>query len=95
MSMHQCFVLFYLKDQAFEPIMSVGKLSYIKMEERKLTVRYGCGVFKNAPPQILLQGKWLERAGFSIGDKITVSCQMGQLIITKDEPEADSETKAR
>ena len=70
-------------------------IDYVKMEERKLTVRYGCGVFKNAPPQILLQGKWLERAGFSTGDKITVNCQMGQLIITKDELEADTETKNR
>ena len=68
-------------------------IDYFKMEERKLTVHYGCGAFKKAPPQILLQGKWLERAGFSTGDKITVNCQMGQLIITKDDSEADNETK--
>ena len=61
------------------------------MEERKLTVYYGRGAYKAAPPQILLQGKWLERAGFSAGDKITVKCQQGQLVITKDEAGADSE----
>ena len=81
--------------EKLEERITENSVDYIKMEERKLTVRYGCGVFKNAPPQILLQGKWLERAGFSIGDKITVSYQMGQLIITKDEPESDSETKTR
>jgi len=47
------------------------------MEERKLTVYYGRGAFKEAPPQILLQGKWLERAGFTAGDKIMVKCQQG------------------
>ncbi len=40
------------------------------MEERKLTIYYGRGVFKEAPPQILLQGKWLERAEFSAGNKL-------------------------
>ena len=45
-----------------------------------------------APPQILLQGRWLERAGFNAGDKITVDCQQGRLVITKDEPEADTGT---
>ena len=60
------------------------------MEERKLTVYNGRGAFKESPPQILLQGKWLERAGFNAGDKITVKCQQGQLIITKDEKKTDS-----
>ena len=41
--------------------------------------------------QILLQGKWLEQAGFSAGDKITVKCQEGQLTITKDGTRKDSE----
>ena len=34
--------------------------------------------------EILLQGNWLEQAEFSAGDKITVKCQQGQPIITKD-----------
>ncbi len=57
---------------------------------RKLTVCYGRGNYKQAPPQILLQGKWLEQAGFSAGDKITVKCQQGQPIITKDGTRVDS-----
>ena len=63
------------------------------MEERKLTVYNGRGVFKEAPLQIILQGKWLEKAGFSAGDKITVKCQQGKLIITKDEAKEDTEIR--
>ncbi len=37
-----------------------------------------------------LQGNWLEQAGFSAGDKITMKCQQGQLIITKDGARVDS-----
>ena len=59
-------------------------------EEHRLTVGYGCGAARKAPPQILLQGKWLERAGFSTGDKVTVDCRMGLLTITKYEPEPDT-----
>lgn len=63
------------------------------MEERRLTVYYGRGEYKKASPQILLQGRWLERAGFNAGDKITVECQQGRLVITKDEPKADTGTE--
>lgn len=61
------------------------------MEKRKLTVCYGAGNYRKCPPQILLKGKWLEETGFSVGDKITVKCQMGQLIIAKDEPEMNGD----
>lgn len=60
------------------------------MDDRKLTVCYGRGNYKKAPPQILLQGNWLEQAGFSAGDKITVKCQHGQLTITKNGTKKDS-----
>ena len=62
------------------------------MEGRELTVYNGRGAFKEAPPQIFLQSKWLEWAGFNAGDKITVDCQQGRLVITKDEPEEDTGT---
>lgn len=60
------------------------------MNDRRLTVCYGRGNYKQAPPQILLQGKWLDQAGFSAGDKITVKCQQGQLTIIKDETRENS-----
>jgi len=37
-------------------------------------------------------GKVFERAGLNAGDKITVDCQQGRLVITKDELEADTGT---
>ncbi len=61
-----------------------------RMDDRKLTVYNGRGAFKKSPPQILLQGNWLEQAGFSTGDKITVKCHQGKLVITKDDARADS-----
>lgn len=63
------------------------------MDDRKLTVCYGRGNYKQAPPQIVLQGIWLEKTGFSAGDKITVKCQEGegQLTITKDRTRKGSE----
>lgn len=61
------------------------------MNNRKLTVCNSHGTFKKTTSQILLQGKWLEQAGFSAGDKITVKCQWGQLLITKDETRTDTE----
>ncbi len=60
------------------------------MDDRKLTVYNGRGAFKKSPPQILLQGNWLEQAGFSTGNKITVKCHQGKLVITKDDSRADS-----
>jgi len=34
-------------------------------------------------PRIRLQGNWLDEAGFSIGDKIEVICNINQLVITR------------
>ena len=65
-----------------------------RMDDRKLTVYNGRGAFKKSPPQILLQGNWLEQAGFSAGDKITVKCQQGRLVITKNEPESDTKAES-
>ncbi len=35
-------------------------------------------------PTIVLKGKWLEAAGFDIGNYVTISCENEQLIITHD-----------
>lgn len=63
------------------------------MEERRMTVYKGRGAYKEALPQIVLQGRWLKRAGFNTGDKITMDCQQGRLIIIKNEPKADTGTR--
>ena len=75
--------------------MPTGRGEGGQMDDRKLTVYNGRGAFKKSPPQILLQGNWLEQAGFSAGDKITVKCQQGRLVITKNEPESDTEAENR
>lgn len=56
------------------------------MEQRNLTVYAGNGKNYASIPQIILQGQWLKRAGFEIGDKIRVECQNGRLIISKETP---------
>lgn len=56
------------------------------MEQRKLTVYAGSGKNYTGIPQIILQGQWLGKTGFSIGDKIIVDCQPDKITITKELP---------
>lgn len=53
-------------------------------KNRKLTV-YGAttGTHFQSTPQIRLQGDWLKKNGFSIGDNIQVVCKKNRLVITK------------
>ena len=51
------------------------------MSKRTLTVYAGSGKGYSYISQIILQGKWLETLGFSIGDKVTVDCQLGRIVI--------------
>ena len=52
------------------------------MKKRKLTVNY---LFTNGNkkpyPFIRLQGRWLERLGFAVGDKVTVTAGDGRIVI--------------
>lgn len=46
---------------------------------------YGQSGYKyRETPTITLKGRWLEAAGFRIGDYISVSCENGRLVITPD-----------
>ena len=52
------------------------------MKERKLTVNYLYSNGNKKPyPFIRLQGRWLERLGFSVGDKVIVSTGEGVIVI--------------
>ncbi|WP_251496552.1 SymE family type I addiction module toxin [Otoolea muris] len=53
------------------------------METRKLTVYWGSTKAYNPIPKIILQGHWLSDLGFSIGDKVTLSCQQNKVIIER------------
>lgn len=57
------------------------------MQKRNLTVYnytpYIVGKVYSSRPQIIIQGRWLEDLGFSIGEKVTLSCEEGRIIIEK------------
>lgn len=55
-------------------------------KNRKMTVYKTTGVGYQHIPQIKMQGEWLEKAGFSIGDHIQIKCQKNRLVITKSDP---------
>ena len=61
------------------------------MEERKFTVYRGSTKDYVPVPKITIQGQWLESLGFSIGDKLAVTCEQGRLIIEKSEARYESE----
>lgn len=54
------------------------------MEQRNLTVYAGSGKNYTDIPQIILQGQWLGKTGFNIGDRIIVDCQPDKITITKE-----------
>ena len=54
--------------------------------KREMTVHYRNVEYKRKnkqKPQIVICGDWLEKIGFSIGNKIEVDCNDGKLVITK------------
>ncbi|KUO71302.1 MAG: hypothetical protein APF81_01710 [Desulfosporosinus sp. BRH_c37] len=51
------------------------------MGNRILKVYEASGCQSLQVPCILLRGQWLKQLGFSIGDRITVTMNSGQLII--------------
>lgn len=61
------------------------------MKTKSLKVYEGSGKNYMPIPKILLQGKWLDKLGYSIGDQITVTCSEDQITITKSSvPQAGS-----
>ncbi|WP_287714150.1 SymE family type I addiction module toxin [Blautia sp.] len=63
------------------------------MGNRNLTVYSGTTAAYNVIPKIILQGNWLGELGFSIGDKVTVSCQPDKLIIERIAGEQEQQTQ--
>lgn len=70
-----------------EPNFSATSWRY-PLKNRILTVSYYSNYNSKETPFIRLQGKWLEEAGFKIGDKIEVREQQEELVIrvVKDNP---------
>ena len=63
------------------------------MSKRKLTVYAGSEKDYSYVSQIILQGKWLESLGFSIGDKVIIDCQPNRIVIEKENPLEEEKTK--
>lgn len=63
------------------------------MSKRKLIVYAGSGKDYSYISQIILQGKWLESLGFSIGDKVIVDCQPNRIVIEKENSLQEEKTK--
>ena len=54
---------------------------------RKLKVHYSSmGSSYTEVPTIMLKGKWLEKAGFIIGDYVEVKCSGDKITLTKTTP---------
>ena len=52
------------------------------MKERKLTINYLYTNGNKKPyPFIRLQGRWLERLGFAVGNKVSVAADEGLIVI--------------
>lgn len=57
----------------------------IKIAKKRSIKVYGQSGYKyKDTPTIMLKGQWLKKAGFDIGDYISVTCEDGKLIIAKD-----------
>lgn len=55
------------------------------MAKKKSVKVYGQSGYKyKETPTIMLKGLWLKKAGFDIGDYISVTCEDGKIIITQD-----------
>ena len=53
------------------------------MEQRTITIYRGSGKNYTPIPQIIIQGQWLQKLGFSIGDKVTIDYQQDRLVIAR------------
>lgn len=54
------------------------------MKQREMTVYRARGTSMEINnPLIMLQGKWLRDLGFSTGDRISVTCESGRLIVER------------
>ena len=56
----------------------------IEKKKRNLKVYCQSGYRYHEVPAIVLRGVWLRKAGFDIGDYVSVKCEDGKLIIEPD-----------
>ena len=55
------------------------------MSKKRSIKVYGQSGYKYREiPTIMLKGMWLKKAGFDVGDYISVTCEDGKIVIAKD-----------
>ena len=62
-------------------------LAKIKYNKKKHNLKvYGQSGYKyKETPTIILKGQWLKEAGFEIGNRVTLECDNGTIVIKADE----------
>lgn len=73
-----------LKNHSLNESNIIEKSNNSNINTHRLKI-YATTLYNNRPiPQIILQGKWVEKWGFSIGENIRIECYQNKLIIIKD-----------
>jgi toxic protein SymE len=59
--------------------------TFFNIRKLKISSQYAKALWKKPThkPKLILSGDWLQRAGFEIGESVTISVNKNQLIITK------------
>ncbi len=64
------------------------------MQAKELKIYKGSGRNYTPVPQIIIQGKWLRKLGYFIGDKVAVTVEENRIIVEKCEDGHDVEEEA-
>ena len=59
--------------------------TFSNLRKLKISSLYAKALWKKPThkPKLILSGDWLQKAGFEIGESVTISVNKNQLIITK------------
>ncbi len=77
---------FCLYDADGEKIHLIDMLKDAEKQHTEWADLSGCLTYHGSTPspQIRLEGKWLERLGFTAGSFVSIQCEEGRLVIEKD-----------
>ena len=59
--------------------------TFSNLRKLKISSKYAKALWKKPAhkPKLILSGDWMQKAGFEIGESVTISVNKNQLIITK------------
>ena len=70
------------------------KVAYSSRINQNSKLYMGESMYTTPVPKIQMEGKWLEKLGFHIGDKLNVEYGDGAIRITLEEPKEQPQTTA-